>query len=213
MRCYLCGETHSITNDHVPPKGFFPEPRPSNLITVPCCARCNNAFSKDDEAVRTWLCTVIGATPAGEWILNQKVVPGIMTRSPAFRESLLGSMRETKLLTEEDGLIDVVSFTFDANRVERFVVRVTKGLLSFYYPDYDYSQDTFSLRFVEPTRENLSKLDTVKNHLRYDSRGDGVIQYRFGLTDTRRSGIWILVFYGSTIFLVHHTKALRLAEA
>jgi hypothetical protein len=92
MHCYLCGDTHSITNDHVPPKGFFPEPRPSNLITVPCCARCNHAFSKDDEAVRTWLCTVIGATPAGEWILNKKVVPGIMTRSPAFRESLLNSI-------------------------------------------------------------------------------------------------------------------------
>jgi hypothetical protein len=213
MRCYLCGDTHSITNDHVPPKGFFPEPRPSDLITVPCCARCNNSFSKDDEAVRTWLCAVIGSTPAGEWILTKKVVPGIMTRSPAFRESLLNSMTDTKLLTEEDVLIDVVSFTFDPERVERFVIRVTKGLLSFYFPDYDYSHDIFSLRFVEPTRENLNKLDTVKDHLRYDSRGDGVIQYRFGLTDTHRSGIWIIVFYGATIFLVHHTKALQPAGA
>lgn len=213
MRCYLCGGTNSITNDHVPPKGFFPEPRPSNLITVPCCARCNNAFSKDDEAVRTWLCAVIGATSAGEWILKNKVVPGVMTRSPAFRESLLSSMRDTKLLTEENGLIDVASFAIDADRVERFVLRIAKGLLSFYYPDYDYSQDTFSLRFVEPTRDNLNNLDTVKDDLRYDFRGDGVIQYRFGLTDTRRSGIWIIVFYGATIFLVHHAKMSFFCEA
>jgi hypothetical protein len=207
MRCYLCGKTDLITNDHVPPKGFFPEPRPSNLITVPCCSRCNNSFSKDDEAVRTWLCAIIGSTPAGEWILQNKVVPGIMTRSPAFREGFLSSMKDTKLLTEEDGLIDVVSFTFDYDRVERFVVRITKGLLSFYHPDYDYSSDNFDVRYVEPTRENLNKLDSVKNILRYDYRGDGVIQYRFGLTDTKLSGLWIIVFYGATIFLVHHAKA------
>ena len=89
------------------------------------------------------------------------------------------------------------SFTFDFDRVERFVLRVTKGLLSFYYPDYDYSDDTFSLRFVEPTRRKPEQVRTpVKDCLRYDSRGDGVIQYRFGLSDTRRSGVWIIVFYG-----------------
>jgi hypothetical protein len=206
MRCYLCGSTNSITDDHVPPKGFFPEPRPSNLITVPCCVQCNNAFSKDDEAVRTWFCAAIGATPAGEWILKNKVVRGIMTRSPAFRETLLNSMQDTKLLSEEGGLIDVVSFSMETSRVERFALRVVKGLLSFYYPEYDYFQDAFSLRFVEPTRDNLNKLDTVKDLLRYDFRGDGVIQYRFGLTDTCRSGLWIIVFYGAVLFLVHHTK-------
>jgi hypothetical protein len=205
MRCYLCGNSNPTTRDHVPPKGFFPEPRPSNLITVPCCAPCNNASSKDDEAVRTWFCAAIGATPAGEWILKEKG----MTRSEAFRESLLSSMRDTKLLTDKDGLIDVASYSMDWNRIERFVLRVTKGLLSFHYPDYDYSQDTFELRFVEPTHDNLKKLDAVKHALRYDFRGDGVVQYRFGLTDTRLSGIWIIVFYGAMPFLVHHTKLSR----
>ena len=213
MHCYLCGDTNSLTNDHVPPKGFFPEPRPSNLITVPCCASCNKAYSKDDEAVRTWFCATIGATPAGDWILANKVVPGIMTRSSAFRESLLNSMEDTKLLSEDEGLMDVVRFSVDARRIERFVLRVAKGLLSFYYPDYDYSQDTFELRFIPPTRDNLDKLDTIKNCLRYDFRGDGVIQYRFGLSDTRRSGIWIVLFYGAALFLVTHTKAAQPASA
>ncbi|HEY2329339.1 MAG TPA: hypothetical protein VGI63_05955 [Verrucomicrobiae bacterium] len=206
MRCYLCGDTNSITPDHVPPKGFFPEPRPSNLITVPCCAKCNNGFSKDDEAVRAWFSAILGATSAGEWILKNKVTPGIMTRSPAFRETWLNSMQDTKLLSEEDGVIDAVSFKIDPDRVERFVFRIVKGLLCFYYPDYDYSQDTFVSRLILPTRDNLNRLDTFKNSLRYDFRGDGVIQYRFGLTDTRQSGLWIIVFYGATLFFVCHTK-------
>lgn len=32
--CYLCGATDGLTDDHVPPKSFFPTPRPKNLITV-----------------------------------------------------------------------------------------------------------------------------------------------------------------------------------
>jgi len=66
--------------------------------------------------------------------------------------------------SEESGLIDAVSFVPDADRVERFVVRVTKGLLSFYFSDYDYSQDIFDTRFIEPTREN------PKNH-RHGAKG------------------------------------------
>jgi hypothetical protein len=204
--CYLCGDTKSITPDHVPPKGFFPEPRPSNLITVPCCARCNNSFSKDDEAVRAWFCAAIGATSAGDWILNNKVVPGIMARSEVFRESLLNSMEDAKVFFEKHGLIDVMEYSIDRNRVERFVLRVVKGLLAFYYPDYDYFDDTFELRFLTSTRDNLDKLDTFKDLLRYDFRGDGVISYRFGLADTRRSGIWIILFYGAVLFLVTHEK-------
>jgi len=206
MGCYLCGDLNPSTKDHIPPRGFFPEPRPSNLITVPCCASRNNAFAKDDEAVRAWFSASLGATPAGDWILTNKVVPGTMIRSPAFRESLLNSIEDTKLLSEQEGLIDVAQFSVDPDRIERFIIRVVKGLLSFYYPDYDYCFDTFNPRFIPTTRDNLNKLETFKNLLHYDFRGDGVIQYRFGLSDTRRSGMWIILFYGAVLFLVTHEK-------
>ncbi len=129
-----------------------------------------------------------------------------MARSPAFRESLLNSIEDAKLLSEQDGLIDVAQFPVDPDRIERFVMRVVKGLLSFYYPDYDYYQDTFNPRFIPTTRDSLNKLDIFKDLLYYDFRGDGVIQYRFGLSDTRRSGMWIILFYGAVLFLVTHEK-------
>lgn len=46
--CIYC-EATADSRDHVPPKGVFPEPKPSDLITVPACTTCNQAFSKDDE--------------------------------------------------------------------------------------------------------------------------------------------------------------------
>ncbi len=53
--CIYCGGNEDMTVDHIPPKGMFPEPRPSNMLTVPCCMKCNQCFSKDDEYFRTVL--------------------------------------------------------------------------------------------------------------------------------------------------------------
>lgn len=35
--------------DHVPPKTLFEPHDKSNLVTVPCCFRCNNSASMDDQ--------------------------------------------------------------------------------------------------------------------------------------------------------------------
>ena len=57
-RCYLCGKTGKetpegkLTREHVPPRNLFPEPRPSDLITVPCCGDCNHRAHEDDEYLR-----------------------------------------------------------------------------------------------------------------------------------------------------------------
>ena len=50
--CVYCGERRTLSRDHVPPANLFSTPRPSNLVTVPCCDACNNAASKDDEYFR-----------------------------------------------------------------------------------------------------------------------------------------------------------------
>ena len=47
--CIYCQTNPGGTVDHVPPKGLFPKPRPSNLITVPACNQCNQGFKNDDE--------------------------------------------------------------------------------------------------------------------------------------------------------------------
>jgi len=39
--CVYCGKKLPLTKDHIPPKNLYSKPRPSNLITVPCCEKCN----------------------------------------------------------------------------------------------------------------------------------------------------------------------------
>jgi len=49
QKCVYCTEAQGTTKDHVPPKSFFPEPRPANLITVPSCKKCNSGAAMDDN--------------------------------------------------------------------------------------------------------------------------------------------------------------------
>jgi hypothetical protein len=49
LKCAYCNKQEKETDDHVPPKSFYPTPRPSNLITVPSCLKCNQGLGKDEE--------------------------------------------------------------------------------------------------------------------------------------------------------------------
>lgn len=138
-RCYLCGSTDDLTRDHIPPKCFFPEPRPVNLITVSCCRTCNQSYSEDDEANRLWLCASHGASKAGEWILTNKAVRS----KPELIGAMLDSIERTKLLTVEEGEIELDRYEVPWDRIERFQLRMAKGLLTHYYPSYDYSSAIF----------------------------------------------------------------------
>ncbi len=56
LECVYCGSSEDLTVEHAPPKLIFPEPRPSDLITVKACKSCNESGSKDAEYFRIFLC-------------------------------------------------------------------------------------------------------------------------------------------------------------
>ena len=47
--CVYCGTFDSLHMDHVPPENLFEPHDKSNLVTVPCCFKCNNSASMDDQ--------------------------------------------------------------------------------------------------------------------------------------------------------------------
>ena len=52
--CAYCGG-YATTEDHVPSKCFLDKPLPNNPPVVPCCEKCNNSFSKDEEYVSCFI--------------------------------------------------------------------------------------------------------------------------------------------------------------
>ncbi|HEY3790114.1 MAG TPA: hypothetical protein VGL71_14740 [Urbifossiella sp.] len=50
--CAYCAVGRETTDDHVPPKNLFGDPKPKDLITVPCCEECRRPTTKVDEYFR-----------------------------------------------------------------------------------------------------------------------------------------------------------------
>jgi hypothetical protein len=125
-RCYLCGGTQDLTRDHVPPANLFLEPRPTNLITVPCCRNCNQSYSLDDEAMRAWLSAAENRSASGERIWRERVVGRTFQRSPALRASFAQSA--VQVLVERKGIQSpAVAITIPDERADRYIVRIVKS--------------------------------------------------------------------------------------
>jgi len=140
--CYLCGSAELLTNDHIPPKCFFPKPRPSNLISVRCCQTCHRSYAKDDEAFMILLSMHAIKNPAKQWIYENKTLPSLKTRNKKLARHIWNEIRIVPILTNI-GIVPLRTIGFPQKRMERFLFRLTKGLLRNFYPSYDYSKDVF----------------------------------------------------------------------
>ncbi len=195
--CYLCGSSENLTRDHVPPKGFFPDPKPTNLISVPCCQACNVGFSADDEAFRAWIVAPPDVSPAGMWIRQKKVIENTFRRSPKLVQNINRNMREVEIRGRRVDLID-----FPSERAERFLIRLTKGLLAYFHPHFPRGSQRFTMKHA--TISDLPALEPFRDRAIYDQRGDGVFQFRRFISETETCGDWLFCFYKASLFRVSH---------
>lgn len=201
-KCYLCAGLDAKTRDHVPPDGFFPDPKPDNLITVPCCAKCNSSYAKDDEAFRLFVSVAEGVSPAGAWIQENKALKGTLERSPKLVEHIKSSMG-TQV---RDGiLVDTLSLPFE--RGNRFLVKLTKGLLAHYYPRMESGLLEYRATGISANRLDDSSLAVLRDASVYDSRGQGVFQFRRVVSEETGTGAWLFVFYEASMFFVSHRRS------
>lgn len=192
--CYICGATDDLTRDHVPPKNLFPDPKPSNLITVPCCRRCNVGFSKDDELFRIWASSGQSCSLAGKWIWRNKVAPSLETRNKKLKEHLKKNLGTAKLDALLGG-IEVPTFGIPVDRANPFIIRLTKGLLRHFHPDYDYGDIPFLVNHLAPKPKHLAIFAQMTSLLSYDERGDGVFRFWHGFAkDAPNRGVWVYLF-------------------
>ena len=197
--CYLCGALAPETRDHIPPASFFPEPRPSNLITVPCCEKCNSSYKLDDEAFRAWISMADRVSSAGQWIRDQRVLPRTIKRSPKLAQHIRESL---STVIHNGHEIDLISFP--RARVQRFLVRITKGLLASLYPSIDSSVLTFEADHIILTEANREPFEALRDNTVYACRGDDVFQFRRFVAPATGHGIWLFCFYASSLFAVKH---------
>lgn len=219
--CYLCGKPvreyklrsgepsppDLKTRDHAPPAGLFPSPKPSNLIAVPCCFRCNNEHSGFDERLRIVASSPFDRNVAGQRILDDKVLGGTMAkgRQMKFVEKLLSSMQTT---AEHPDLIRV---RMDAHEFHQGMIRVTKGLLFALHPGFNYHKSKFSVIDIHPKPfDEQLRLMAILKQAQHFERGQRAFQCWRHVDEVAGGGAWMLVFYECFGFFVFHTNGAEL---
>lgn len=208
--CYLCHGTENMTSDHVPPKNLFPEPRPTNLITVPCCTKCNAEYSKLDEQFRAFVTTAANASKAGKEIMRSKVFGGSFKRSPRLKERMRSGL-QPGVFSTPFGKVDVPLITVERSFMEPFFVRMTKGLLATFYADVDYRAFSFQISQLNQFGASHPNFSAIVAGLKADERGAGVFRFWRGITPPHErpiGGLWIYQFYEAALFMVLHTSPL-----
>lgn len=209
--CFFCGRSNPTTNDHIPPKGFFPKPRPSNLITVRACYECNHGFNRIDEQFRLAAASAINRSSNGSRIWNEKVVGAEHPFSRIRKDTgTITIYKETGFLTSPDDEIKLLAqVAVQPWMIEAFLTRVTRGLLRHFYPEFPIPEKQ-SFRYIFPNHLSTSAfVAAIPPTFLYDQRGDGVFDFwRRTESDFSQHGEWMFSFYRSSIFYLEHRSIL-----
>lgn len=117
--CYFCGAS-ATTDEHVPPKSFYPSTMRLDLITVPSCTEHNNAYSKDDEYVRVLSLNTFAPSSLRE---TQDSATRSILRSPGFQKRLLSEISPPSATTH-----GYAAHALDMQRLARWAEKTFRAL-------------------------------------------------------------------------------------
>ena len=204
--CIYCGTTGKLTKDHVPPKNLFPTPRPSDLITVPACVRCNKSFEFDDEYFR--IAVVVPADPERDPIAArlwaEKVVRGTLRRSPALKSTIIRSLVRLDVTTPAGIYLGTTpTVRLDRKRLDRVARRIVTALHWHHYSRVPRPGVEFTVTMgLDPKRPGVAERVAVDllGGRPWAIVGGGAFRYAHGqVPDNPDWGAWLLVFH-STVF-------------
>lgn len=206
--CIYCGENEANEKDHIPPKSFFPEPRPSDLITVPSCSECNRDFGKSDEIVRN-LFVSLENTENHQAVIDQL---GDKRNRSLDRNGGIHSYNhflQNMTLVErysEGGIYlgKYPAFNLDTNILDYFFERMVRGLL-YHINDIEYGDYSFDWK-MSPSMDEIENFpNKIKNYFLSgysESIGDNVFSFTYYIYPAEVQSLWRLNFYDGIEFMI-----------
>ena len=199
--------------DHIPPRSLFSRPLPSNVITVPACAKCHGETSRDDEYLRLALQMREGIEEHPDVIKSRPTLLRSLEKPEAvgMRKSLLASIVVADQCTPSGIFIkNVLAMQTRMDRVDRVVARIVSGLFychKGYVVPSGYGVVAGSEEAVDksPPELRTGLYEGVLNPMLASAPvriGNGVFSYRLGIDKSDPNiTCWILSFYEQAGFL------------
>lgn len=142
--CCYCG-AWADTVDHVPSKVLLDEPYPDNLPVVPCCKKCNEQFSHDEEYFAVLLECVRWQTFNQDEFKREKARK-IVKHNPAILKKARESVHP--LL---DGRFTI---ELDNMRLRKVLTKLIAGHLRFEGLDQLFLHDGFEIQLLQDIHSN-----------------------------------------------------------
>ncbi len=212
--CVYCRSPKDLTRDHIPPKSFFPAPRPTDLITVPCCRECHEKFTEKDAYLRNYL--IFSPQCRGHVAARQLHESGLRSlqdpnagelSNPLFNA---GNQPWPGNLVSSQPFDHGVNVAPDDERIEAVIERITVGLFwiendKYLPPDYAVEVvGSYDLRHSDwPVQQSILRLQSEEEPVNI---GNGVFQYWWSWAEhappeETHNSDWMLQFYEGTTFL------------
>jgi len=200
--CVYCTSAPGSTSDHVPPRSFFPKPRPNDLITVPACLKCNQGAGKDEEYfLATLMFSEAGITETGKKLWNGRL-RRMYEKNIGLRRKIVDSMRHREFSTPAGIYLGRgMTVSYDPLRLERIAMKIVRGL---YFHErsapLDATVEVMCLFLREP--KHFKAVEQHNHMLKPGSKQwDGAFQYRCGFVPGNPTGsMWLLWFWRTHIF-------------
>lgn len=196
--CVFCGNP-ATTRDHVPPKGVFPDPKPSDLITVPACDSCNSNTKLDDEYFRWLVATGSEDSEHALKLIKDRILPKFQRRPALLHQIMKGA---TRVDVHSEGGIYLgkkPAFYFDRPRIQAVIDKTVRGL---YFRELDtvLPKDAMVANFVlNPLFKDDFRREICS--LPLNDIGNGVFSYRYWADETMlEESFWFLMFFDKTLF-------------
>ena len=193
--CYLCGskllKNKNRSKDHVPPDCIYPQEKPINLITVPCCSDCNVSFSQLDQKMRNFF-AIIAGDKSGD--LGKKAQTEVL-RSGKLRSDFLSYTKDHPSLVDDQGN-PRLEFFFDKDELSRWLIRVIKGLS--FHRNKTRISDSSSYEV-----EILSQfVPQPSNTFPFETGLEFRPHFVYGVIEGQGHDFWILTLYDHLMFSV-----------
>lgn len=212
--CVYCHSPKDLTRDHIPPKSFFPAPRPSDLITVLCCSKCHEKYTENDEYLRNYL--IFSSQCRGHWAARQLHESGLRSLEDPNAGEFSSPYLNITNQYRPNSLVSTIASGYgatvaqDDERIEDVIERIVVGLFwienDIYLP-LDYSVEVAGANELNNRYWSIQdSIRRLKNEEEPVNIGDGVFQYWWSRaedapTEEKHCSDWLLQFYEGTTFL------------
>lgn len=194
--CYLCRKPESecaerLTNDHIIPDGFFPQPKPANLLTLPCCVPCQKEYRQHEEYVRNSFAASSNLSGNAEALQAWKAAH----RSLKYRKAVYVDFLK-RISPVEIGDRTLPGLGFSQERTEKVLRKIVLGL-HYHHTGAMLPPDIPMTVYFQPQ----SILEDLIKYRKYVGRYGNTVSYA-GAYAVEGDSVWWLSFYQSVLAIV-----------